>query len=173
VPLACVDLLPWRRTASGVEVLLIERRQRSDPTGWALVGGRIMHGETIAQAAARHLKETLGAAASMRPRDFSRPDRVAEYRRGSKGDGGGTFDLDRHSVALNYCVEPGGEPRAGGEALGLRWFDGGELPAAERVVFGQHGLIAELAGPVRHSCRPRAWARRMISGAIVLLKLPV
>jgi ADP-ribose pyrophosphatase YjhB (NUDIX family) len=146
VPLVCVDLLPWRRFEQGLEVLLIKRRQRSERTGWALVGGRIMLDETIAEAADRHLRETLGDGVRAEPRSFDRPDEVAEYQRGPGPIGEATFDPSQHSVALNYCVEVDGEVDAGGEALDLRWYAPVALPGPDDIVFGQHALIVRLAG---------------------------
>lgn len=62
VPMACVDLLPWRSTDAGPEVLLIRRLDREEKLCWCWVGGRILLDETIQGAIARHLDETLGGA---------------------------------------------------------------------------------------------------------------
>lgn len=151
VPLACVDALPFRRPpAGGAEVLLIRRTQRSERTGWALVGGRILIDESIAEAARRHLRETLGGGVEIAERSWRVPDEVAEYRRGipHEDDADGTYDPAQHSVALNYLVELGGEPELGGEALESRWFPLDGLPERGEVVFGQHSLIARLAASI-------------------------
>lgn len=151
VPIACVDVLPFRRAADGgPEVLLIRRSQRSERTGWALVGGRILIDESIAEAAERHLRETLGDSVAIAHRSWRVPDEVAEYRRGiaHEDDAEGTYDPAQHSVALNYLVELSGEPEIGGEALEARWFGVGGLPERGEVVFGQHSLIARLGASI-------------------------
>jgi ADP-ribose pyrophosphatase YjhB (NUDIX family) len=154
MPLTCVDLLPFRRLeGAGTEVLLIRRDQRGQRVGWALIGGRVRIDESIAAAAERHARSSLGASVRVLGREWSIPDRVAEYRRGGAPDGNETFDPDRHSIALNYCVEISGQITAGDEALEARWFAHDGLPPSTDVVFGQHTLIGQLAGIAHEAAR--------------------
>jgi ADP-ribose pyrophosphatase YjhB (NUDIX family) len=146
VPIACVDLLPWRQgggPSGGREILLIERLDRDDQRGLTLIGGRIRIDEPIAVAAERHLHETVGGEVGWRAPDWSRPERVAEYVRGRAGNP--TFDPAQNSIALTYFVEVGGAPvHPGGEALSLHWFPLEQPPAIKRFGFGQGPLVHDL-----------------------------
>ncbi len=78
VPIACVDVLPWRRAEGcAPEVCLIERLDR--PGQWNLVGGRIRRGEQADAAVRRHLLSTLGPRISWTRNDFSRPEVVGQH----------------------------------------------------------------------------------------------
>ena len=152
VPIACVDLLPVQAGREGNECLLIRRSERGARDGWALIGGRIEIDESIGDAAARHLTETLGQSARIGGDvDWGTPDAVAEYSRGDGTGQTGTFDPEQHSIALTYRIRievpdsrSGEAPEAHGEALEARWFPAAAIPGPDSVVFGQHGLISHL-----------------------------
>ena len=128
VPIACVDILPYRNTGpSGPEVCLIERKGADGRTpGWALVGGRVMLRESLEQAMTRHLESTLGAAITIGPVDSAHPLHAAEYS--PDGRPAGRIDPNKHAIALSYVIEIGGETEPRGEADDLRWFAADSLP---------------------------------------------
>jgi ADP-ribose pyrophosphatase YjhB (NUDIX family) len=144
VPIAAVDVLPWRRLAEGgVEVLLVRRHDRGGRVCWCWVGGRVRIDEPLAAALARHVEETLGADAELTEIDTAHPDAVIEYPRTPRG---GPHDEAQHSIAMTYLSEfRGGALRAGGEALDLRWFDAAELPSDEEFSFGLGPTIRRMA----------------------------
>jgi 8-oxo-dGTP diphosphatase len=59
-PAVTVDIVLLRRGAPGVEVLLIQRAHPPFAEHWALPGGFVDQGETLAQAAHRELEEETG-----------------------------------------------------------------------------------------------------------------
>ena len=78
VPIACVDVLPWRCAEQGaLEICLIERQDRSGQ--WNLIGGRIRRTEEIDAAVRRHLLGALGPEVRWARSDFSHPEAVGQY----------------------------------------------------------------------------------------------
>jgi ADP-ribose pyrophosphatase YjhB (NUDIX family) len=146
MPIACVDLLLWTRHAGAVKVLLIERVGPDSLTGWTLVGGRIELDETVEEAAARHLAQTLGAEVQIRGMDERFPDAVWQYFRGHR-DGYG-FDPRKHAVAATYVAEVLGRVEIGGEAIGHRLFALESLPSRRDFAFGQGELVHRLVHAV-------------------------
>ncbi|HKJ36230.1 MAG TPA: NUDIX hydrolase [Solirubrobacterales bacterium] len=148
VPIACVDLLcafPERAAAGEPDLLLIERRDAEDRSGMLnLVGGRIHHGESLEEAAMRHLHETLGDGVIAEPRDWGRPEWVAVYPHRDAGPG--PYDPRQHSVSPSYLLRCSGVPRveAGGEAEGLHFFAAADPPPGDRFGFGQGDVVARL-----------------------------
>lgn len=145
VPIASVDLLPWRETDDGErEVLLIRRLDRRGSPCWCWIGGRIHIDEPIAEAARRHIAETVGTDLVTEPIVASHPDLVVEYQRTPRDDG--PYDESQHSIGLTYLVETsGGELDPGGEALEARWFPCADLPEDDDFSFGQASSIRGLA----------------------------
>lgn len=149
VPMASVDLLPWRQAEGGPEVLLIRRLDRRGAECWCWIGGRVQIDEPIAEAARRHIVETVGSGLGFEPIDGSRPDVVVEYPRTPRDDG--PFDEAQHSIGLTYLVATSGGPvEAKGEALEARWFPYHGLPADEEFSFGQARCIRGLASRLGH-----------------------
>ena len=126
-------------------LLLIERPDGHQRPGLLnLIGGRIRLGESLEDAARRHVRETVGAGVRIEPRDWGRPEWVAVYRRAD--DGPGPFDPRQQSISPSYVVRCSGEPvvQPAGEATGLAWFDPAALPSPERFGFGQGEVVARL-----------------------------
>jgi len=138
VPIACVDVLPWRRSeAHDIEVCLIEREDR--PGQWNLIGGRIRREETVGAAVRRHLLSTLGPGVSWTRSDFSQPEVVGQYFPARTGDHG--LDPRQHAISLTYALELAGEVRAGGEATTYRWLGLDELPERDQIGYGQVDVL--------------------------------
>ena len=137
-----VDVLPVLPGPDGARIGLILRDDAEGGEGWNLVGGRINRGETVGEAAERHIASTLGEGFRWRRRDFERPDTVGEYFPDRRP--GYAFDARKHSIALSYAILAEGEaaePRD--EALDFRWYPlDGELPSP--IGFDQEPVIRRL-----------------------------
>jgi 8-oxo-dGTP diphosphatase len=93
--------------------LLMVRRGKEPAKGlWSLPGGRLEHGESLAEAAAREVLEETGLEV-----------RVSDLL--------GVYEAlgDAHYVVLDYSAEPvgAGEPTAGADAAEARWVALGEI----------------------------------------------
>jgi len=151
-----VDLLPVLVADGAARAGLILRDDAEGGEGWNLIGGGIRRGESIAEAAERHVAETLGPGFRWRRREFERADTVGEYFPERRE--GYPHDVRKHSIALSYAIlaeAEAAEPQ--GEALDFRWFPlDAELPSP--IGFGQEPVIRrllpfarELAGSARHA----------------------
>lgn len=144
VPIASVDLLPWRTDGDSRQVLLIRRRDRRGRPCWCWIGGRVHIDETLADAIERHLLETIGADLVIGRFDPSRPDAVIEYARIPRDDG--PYDEAQHSLGMTYLIPTnGGSVQPAGEAMDAEWFAIDALPPADEFSFGQSNCIRDLA----------------------------
>lgn len=140
-PTACVDILPYRVNDDAFEIGLIQRKDADDRIVWNLVGGGIHRRESVAEAAARHIRATLGPDVAWEDPDYSHPDALGEYfpvRRAGAG-----FDPRKHAVALTYAVSISGDVSAGGEAISFRWFAEDTLPF-DKMGFGQDIVVRRM-----------------------------
>jgi len=129
-PMVTVDAAVFRRTAGGLEVLLVRRGRPPFEGMWALPGGFVEMDEDLADAAARELAEETGleGAALVQIGAFGRPGRDPRGR--------------------NICVafaallaDDGPEIRAGDDASEARWFS---VSAPPPLAF-DHAEILEAA----------------------------
>jgi ADP-ribose pyrophosphatase YjhB (NUDIX family) len=142
VPIACVDVLPWRDTPAGRKIGLITRMGERGQPALSLVGGRVLRNETLEAALARHLSETLGTGVSWDPVETARPLAVVEY---FPEPGAGPFvDPAKHAVAMTYATRLHGEPRPAGEAHDFAWFDAADSPPPEQFGFGHGEVVRRL-----------------------------
>ena len=142
VPIACVDLLPWRETQAGREIGLITRTGERGQAALSLIGGRVLRDETLGAAVARHVRETLGPGVSFEAIDPARPVTVVEY---FPEPGDQPFvDPSKHAVSMTYAARMRGEPRAGGEARDFGWFPADEPLPPERFGFGHGEVVRRL-----------------------------
>ncbi|MBB5743395.1 ADP-ribose pyrophosphatase YjhB (NUDIX family) [Microbacterium ginsengiterrae] len=129
VPLACVDFVPVRESRAGsAEVGLI---LRDSPFGqvWCHLGGRIRHGETIAQAIQRHALDTLSIRVDI-PEDPQPawvyqwfPPEVAPVVDWAFGT-----DPRKHAIGLSFVTSLMGDPTPRNEALDFEFFSLDALP---------------------------------------------
>lgn len=155
IPILCVDVLPVTYTAQGqiAAVGLILRDTEDEGQGWCLVGGRVQFGESLAEAATRHLRDTLGGDVRFDATHVRQPLYVAQYFPTARE--GYLVDPRKHAVALTYALEIAGVPDPQNEALDFRWFPLHELPPGSAFGFGQDHVVAEcverlLSGRVSH-----------------------
>jgi ADP-ribose pyrophosphatase YjhB (NUDIX family) len=147
VPMPTVDVLPCLADERGGSIGLILRDDAEGGKGWNLVGGGVRRGESIAEAAARHVAETLGEGFTWRRDDFSAPDTLGEYFPERRD--GHPYDPRKHAIAATYVILPEGtEAEVGGEALEFGWFPlAGDLPSP--IGFGQEAVIRRLVPAAR------------------------
>lgn len=128
MPIACVDFVPRRDTARGVEVGLI---LRESPFGrvWCHLGGRVQRGETIAAAIQRHALDTLATRAVLT--SDPQPDYVYQWFPPEiTPDDGIPYGVDprKHAIGLSFVVAIEGAPQPRNEAIDFAFFPLDELP---------------------------------------------
>lgn len=123
--------------ASDAEHLLLVRRGRGPAQGaWAVPGGRVEPGETLAEAVVREVAEETGLEVVC--------DELVGWVE--------QITDDRHYVVLDFRVSvlAGGEPRAGDDAAEARWVPLAEvasLPLADGLAqfLHEHGILPTIA----------------------------
>ncbi len=116
-PSVSVDLVAFREVDSGLEILLIQRKNDPFAGKWALPGGFLDMDETLEVAAARELKEeTCLIAKSL--------EQLKVYSRVGRDPRGRVI-----SVAFLVELEPGQEPKAADDAQEAEWFKLDQLPS--------------------------------------------
>ena len=94
-------------------VLLVRRGKAPFRDTWSLPGGHVEHGERLAEAAAREVREETAITATM----LRRID-VAEIVTG-----------EYHYVLIVFAASGVGEPQAASDAAAAGWFTRDEIPA--------------------------------------------
>ena len=111
-----MDVALLRNVSGRVEVLLIQRGRDPFKGLWALPGGFVDQNESLADAAARELKEETGITAG-------------ELRQvGAFGDPG--RDPRGHTISIAFAgwIETGAEATAGDDAAQVKWLPLSDLP---------------------------------------------
>lgn len=123
-------------------VLLVRRGAHPAKGFWSIPGGKVVHGESLAEAVEREMLEETGLRVRVGPL-------VEIYERLPRRGAGG---MDDHFVVLDYlCEATGGLLRAGDDAEEAGWFAVSELsglhmtPGARPVI--EKGL--QMAGSSR------------------------
>jgi ADP-ribose pyrophosphatase YjhB (NUDIX family) len=107
---------------------------------WCHLGGRVFYGETLADAASRHLTESLSF--NQRPTIGDTPYFVNQYFPSRQAGMG--YDPRKHAIAACFMVDfpPGDNPiSAGTEALAFQWFRRDSLPAEDDIWPGSMLMI--------------------------------
>lgn len=143
VPLACVDFVPVRESESGrKQVGLILRDSPYGPV-WCHLGGRVLHGETIAEALQRHATDTL--TSRLNTSEDPQPSWVYQWfppHLAPEGQFAYGKDLRKHSIGLSFVVTLESEPAPRNEALDFAFFDLDALP--QPLWPGCQGLLRRL-----------------------------
>jgi ADP-ribose pyrophosphatase YjhB (NUDIX family) len=143
VPIACVDLMPVRQRNGRTQIGLIKRRDERGGVRWAMLGGGVWRGETIAAALDRHVKETLGEEATIElPDGQEHPPAVGQYFPQLRPGFG--HDPRKHSIAVSYWAALSGETTAMGEAEDFDWFDLAAIPPDSEFGYGHELIVARL-----------------------------
>lgn len=146
IPIVCVDVVPVRRDPLGspVQVGLIRRLGFEDRAVWCHVGGRVLLGESLAEALSRHLRDTLQLDILPLLGPDPQPLYVQQYFREERPDvPSAGRDPRKHAVGLSYVVTLEGTPSPvrGGEALEFSWFNVEELSAVTDVWPGSMRMV--------------------------------
>jgi len=142
LPIVCVDVLsvrfaPGTRQIDALGLILRETPHQGQR--WCLVGGRMAYDESLGEAIARHLFDTLGQNIQFQVRDDQQPIFVAQYLPGARA--GFPLDPRKHAVALTYCLEIGGSPVPQHEAIAFDWFSPDRLPLPDEFGFEQNLVV--------------------------------
>ena len=143
VPIACVDVLPLRVSGSDAGLVdavgLIRRDTPHQGRRWCLVGGRLLRNETLTEAVARQVRETLGRGVRFDIEAAAQPAYVAQYFTFVRHIG--CRDPRQHAVAMTFCVAIKGTPVPQGEAESFEWHAPTRLPPADEFGFDQDRVV--------------------------------
>jgi ADP-ribose pyrophosphatase YjhB (NUDIX family) len=128
MPITCVDFVPVRDGADGLEVGLI---LRASPFGevWCHLGGRILYGETVSDALRRHASDTLAVALDL-PADPQPAFVYQWFPDDLRPHDGGDYGRDprKHAIGLSFVVKIAGRPSPRNEAIDFSYFSVDALP---------------------------------------------
>lgn len=147
MPIVYVDAVPVRLDHLGrVERVGLLLRAMPDGTiSRAVVGGRVLYGETIREALWRHLTKDLGHDSEPQLPSAPAPFTVAEYFPDPKRTG--FHDPRQHAVSLAYVVPINGQCAPAHDALEFSWVTVDEAvdPAVAAEMTGGHDRLVRLA----------------------------
>jgi ADP-ribose pyrophosphatase YjhB (NUDIX family) len=129
MPIPCADVVPVQLGADGrtiARVGLIYRDTPHQGMRWCMVGGRMWRNESLAEAAGRQLRETLGPGVQFQIDPERQPDFVVQYFTARRSIG--YLDPRQHAITLAIVVPITGEIAAMGEAESFKWFSPDDLP---------------------------------------------
>ncbi|AGK61872.1 ADP-ribose pyrophosphatase [Archaeoglobus sulfaticallidus PM70-1] len=120
------------------KVLLVKRANEPNKGYWSVPGGLVRVGESLRSALAREVKEETGLEIEIGD--------VACVSEEIIGNGEVRF----HYVIIDFFSEiKGGEPKAGSDALEVRWFDINSIDSSEKVV----DFVKKLMKNLKHKDR--------------------
>ncbi len=151
VPILYVEAVPVRVDDRG-EVLEVGILLRVSPSGSitrCVVSGRVLHGETLREALARHVEKDLGPTALPQLPLSLVPFAVAEY---FPWPGVSPFsDTRQHAVGLAYVVPMAGDCQPRHDALELAWMtpaDAVSASVADEMEGGRGTLLRQALASV-------------------------
>jgi 8-oxo-dGTP diphosphatase len=130
-PLVTVDILVEQPGG----VILIERK--NPPPGWALPGGFVDVGESLAQAAVREAKEEISLDVDLTEQFFA----YSDPRRDPRGA----------TVSVVFLARANGTPRAADDAKNVRLFS---LDALPPLAFDHAQILADYVRYRKTGARP-------------------
>ena len=144
VPLVYVEAVPVRLDHLGhvQKVGLLLRVRPDGSVSRTIIGGRVLHGETVREALWRHLAKDLGPEAEPDLPPCPSPFTIAEYFPDPRRTG--YHDPRQHAVSLVYVVPVEGDCRPSQDALELSWLSVEEASGpfvAEEMSSGHDRLV--------------------------------
>lgn len=126
--------------------VLLARRGKAPSLGlWTLPGGRVEPGETLADAAAREVREEVGVDCAV----LGVAGALDIIQRDAAGE------LLAHFVVVGHAARwIAGEPATGPEAAEVGWFEPNDLPA--ETTANLHGIVEAAALLVQAMDGPEA-----------------
>lgn len=116
---------------------------RDSPWGhrWCHVGGRVLHGESLVEAATRHIEDTLGVPPTTAAQEPYFVNQFFPEPREGMG-----LDPRKHAIAACFAAgyDPGGAIAVRGEALDFQWFQPEMLPTRAELWPGTDLMIDRL-----------------------------
>lgn len=97
--------------------------------------------ESMAEAAARQLLETLGPEVRFEIGPDAQPHFVAQYFTSKRSIG--FVDPRQHALTMLFVVPISGSIIPMGEAADFKWFDPNGLPSSEQWGFGQDEIVQQ------------------------------
>ncbi len=133
-PAVTVDMLVFRETTDGLQLLLIQRDREPFQGSWALPGGFVDMDETLEAAAGRELQEETGLQkiTLKQLKAYSAIDRDPRHR--------------TISVAFIGFLTDNQQVKAGDDAREARWFSINSLPD---LAFDHEHIIADAVAKLR------------------------
>jgi ADP-ribose pyrophosphatase YjhB (NUDIX family) len=142
LPIACCDVVPVQMIGNGQTIEKIGLIYRDTPhqgMRWCMVGGRMYRNESMAEAATRQLRETLGPEVQFQIDPQAQPDFVVQYFTSTRPVG--FLDPRQHAITLAFVIPITGKIAAMGEAASFQWFDPTDLPPADEWGFSQNVVV--------------------------------
>lgn len=131
LPIVYLNIVPVRIDSHGAvtHVGLLLRGTPSGEISRSIITGRVLYGELIREALARHIEKDLGPVSFPRIPVSLQPFGVFEYFPDAEVTG--FHDPRQHAVALGYVVAVTGDARPSQDALDLTWLTVAEASSEE------------------------------------------
>lgn len=151
LPIVYVNVVPVRVDSDGcpTHVGLLLRASSEGQISRSIITGRVLYGERIRDAIARHINKDLGPVAFPRMPTSVQPFDVVEYFPSPEVTG--YHDPRQHAVALAYVIAVTGECQPSQEALDLVWLTIEEASAEQVRVEMSGGQDRVLRSALAHA----------------------
>ncbi|KGF73828.1 NUDIX hydrolase [Neosynechococcus sphagnicola sy1] len=136
-PIPTVDILIELLDRPHRPIVLIERLH--PPHGWAIPGGFVDYGESVAAAACREAQEETGLGVEL-------IDLLAVYSDPSR-------DSRQHTISTVFIAAAAGDPQAGDDAKALGIFESWQLPS--QLCFDHDQILRDYWRYRHYGLRPR------------------